>query len=108
MNRIESHVYFLRYLSVATSYQRRYLLQTATAEQLNILYEIAFNILQGNICLTDEDYTILYKHRNVFRKLSLKEIDHFTKKQLLGKHSCAVRDLMHFFPLLFIQEYGDY
>ena len=97
MNRIESHVYFLRYLSVATSYQRRHLLQTATAEQLNILYEIAFNILQGNISLTDEDYTILYKHRNVFRKLSLKEVDHFTKKQLLGKHSCAIRDLMQIF-----------
>lgn len=98
-----------RIVSVATSYQRRHLLQTATAEQLNTLYEIAFNILQGNISLTDEDYAILYKYRNVFWKLSLKEVDRFTKKQLLGKHSCAIRDLMQFFfPLLFNQEYGDY
>ena len=44
--------------------------------------------------------TILYKHRNVFRKLSLKEVDHFTKKQLLGKHPCTIRDLMQFFSII--------
>ena len=97
MNRIESHIYFLRYLSVATSYQRRHLLQTATAEQLSVLYEITFNILQGNISLSDEDYSRLYKNRNTLRKLSLKEVDRYTKKQLLGKHSCAVRDLLQIF-----------
>ena len=97
MNRIDTHVYFLRYLSVTTSYQRRRLLQTATAEQLNVLYEIAFNVLQGNISLTDEDYSILYKHRNVLRKLTLKEIDRYTKRQLLGKYSCAVKDLLGIF-----------
>ena len=86
MNRIDMHVYFLRYLSVTNSYQRRHLLQTATTEQLNVLYEIAFNVLQGNISLTDEDYSILYKHRNVLRKLTLKEIDRYTKRQLLGKN----------------------
>lgn len=102
MNRIDTHLYFLRYLSVTTSYQRRHLLQTATAEQLNVLYEIAFNVLQGNISLTDEDYSILYKHRNVLRKLTLKEIDRYTKRQLLGKYSCAVKDLLgiffHYYP----------
>lgn len=97
MNRIESHIYFLRYLSVASSYQRRHLLQTATAEQLSVIYEITFNILQGNISLSDEDYSRLYKNRNTLRKLSLKEVDRYTKKQLLGKHSCAVRDLLQIF-----------
>ena len=72
MNRIDTHVYFLRYLSVTNSYQRRHLLQTAIAEQLHVLYEIAFNVLQGNISLTDEDSSILYQHRNVLRKLTSK------------------------------------
>lgn len=36
MNRLSTHVYYIRYLSVATSYQRRHLLQTATVEQLNV------------------------------------------------------------------------
>ena len=97
MNRVETHIHFLRYLSVTTSYQRRNLLQTATTEQLNVLYEKAFNILQGNISLTSQDYSRLYKHRNVLRKLSLKEIDKYTKIQLLGKYSCAVRDLLAVF-----------
>ena len=97
MNRIESHNYFLRYLSVATSYQRRHLLRTATAEQLSVLYEITFNILQGNISLSDEDYSRLYINRNTLRKLSLKEVDRYTKKQLLRKHSCAVRAFLQIF-----------
>ena len=85
MNRINTHVYFLRYLSVTTSYQRRHLLQTATAEQLNVLYKIAFNVLQGNISLTDEDYSILYKHRNVLRKLTLKEKRQIYEKAITGQ-----------------------
>ena len=84
-------------MSVTTSYQRRNLLQTATAEQLNALYEIALNVLHGNISLTSEDYTKLYKHKNVLRKLALKEIDKYTKRQLLGKYSCAIKDLLTIF-----------
>lgn len=97
MNRVVTHEYFLRYLSVATSYQRRHLLQAATTEQLNVLYEIAFNVLQGNISLTDKDYTRLYKHRVVLRKLSLRQIDIYTKRRLLGKHSLAVKELLDVF-----------
>ena len=97
MKRVETNIHFLRNLSVTTSYQRKNLLQTATTERLNVLYEIAYNVLQGNISLTNQDYTRLYKHRNVIRRLSLKEIDKYTKRQLLGKHSCAVRDLLTVF-----------
>ena len=64
--------------------------------------EPTFNVLQGNISLTDEDNSILYKHRNVLRKLTLKEIERYTKRQLLGKYSCAVKDLLgiffHYYP----------
>ena len=40
--------------------QRRHLLQTATVEQFRVLYEITFNILQGNISLSDEDARFLW------------------------------------------------
>ena len=97
MNRVETHICFLRYLCVTTSYKRRNLLQTATTEQLNVLYEISFNICQGNISLTSEDYTRLYKNKNLLRKLALKEIDKYTKRQLLGKYSCAIKELLTIF-----------
>ena len=75
MNRIVKHVYFLRCLGVTSSYQRRHLLRTATSEQLNVLYEIALNVLEGNISLNSQDFARLYKHRNVLRKLGLKQVD---------------------------------
>ena len=107
MNRIVKHVYFLRYLSVTSSYQRRHLLQTATSEQLNVLYEIALNVLEGNISLNSQDFARLYKHRNVLRKLALKQVDRYTKRQLLGKHSCAIKDLLSIFFHYFPPEYLD-
>ena len=82
MDRLAAHSYYLQYLTVATSYQRRHLLQTVTADQLRMLYEISLNVLYENIPLSEEDYSRLYKHRNVLRKLVQKEIDPYsiTKK----------------------------
>ena len=62
-----------------------------------MLYEVALNVLEGNISLTDEEYTRRYKHRNTFRKLASKLVDRFTKRQLLGKHSSAIKDLLDTF-----------
>ena len=50
-------------MSVATRCPRQHLLQTATAEQLNVLYEIIWNTLKGNLSLTEKDYNKLYKHK---------------------------------------------
>ena len=102
MSRLSTHVYYLKYLSVATRYQRRHLLQTATAEQLNVLYEIIWNTLKGNLSLTEKDYNKLYKHKNVLQKLASKEIDPYTKKGLISKNSIVIKDLLCvFFPLLY-------
>ena len=97
MNRLETHSYYLRYLSVATSYQRRHLLQTATADQLNALYEIILNVLNENIPLSDGDYNRLYRHKNVSRKLAQKQIDPYSKKELISKHSLAIKDMLYVF-----------
>ena len=94
MNRLSTHMYYLKYLSVAASYQQRHLLQTATVEQLNVLYKIAFNILQGTL----PPYT------NILRKLGLKEIDSYIKKQLLSRHSTASKELL----CVFFRYYTDH
>ena len=78
---------------MATSYQRRHL-QTATADQLNALYEIILNVLNENIPLSDEDYNRLYRHKNVLRKLAQKRIDPYSKKELISKHSLPIKDLL--------------
>ena len=94
MSRLSTHVYYLKYLSVATRYQRRHLLQTATAEQLNVLYEIIWNTHKGNLSLTEKDYNKLYKHKNVLRKLASREIDPYTKRGLISKNSIVIKDLL--------------
>ena len=102
MSRLSSHVYYIKYLSVATRYQRRDLLQTATAEQLNVLYEIIWNTLKGILLLTEKDCNSLYKHKNVLRKLASREIDPYTKKELVSKNSVIIKYLLCvFFPLLY-------
>ena len=81
-------------MSVATRYQRRHLLQTGTVEQLNVVYEIIWNTLQGNLSLSTKDYNRLYKHKSVLRKLASREIDPYTKKGLISKHSIVIKDLL--------------
>ena len=64
--------------------------------------------MEGNISLTDEEYTRLYKHRNTFRKLATKQVDRFTKRQLLGKHSSAIKDLLDTFLYHYSEEDSQY
>ena len=51
-------------------------------------------MLNENIPRSKEGFSRLYKHRNVLRKLAQKEIDPYTKKELISKHSLAIRDLL--------------
>lgn len=94
MERVGNHIHFLQYLSVTTAHQRRLLLSALTTEQVNITAEIAYNLLQGNIQLTETDYSALCKFKSTFRKLVARDTDISSKRQLLCKHSTAVKELV--------------
>lgn len=58
------------------------------------LAEIAYNLLQGNIDLTETDYLALGKFKGTFRKLIARGTDITSKRQLLNKHCTAVKELV--------------
>ena len=59
--------------------------------------EIAFNLLRGNIRLRESDYLSLSKFKSTFRKLVARETTVNSKRELLSKHSVAVRELFYVF-----------
>lgn len=97
MEKVRNHIHFLQYLSVATAHQRRQLLSALTTEQVTIIAEIAFNLLQGNIELSETDYSALCKFKSTFRKLVSRDTDISSKRQLLHKHCTAAKELVRVF-----------
>lgn len=106
MDGLKNHIPFFQYLSVATAYQRWQLLQSVTTEQVNVICEIALNLLQGNIDLNETDYLSLCKFKNIFRKLVVRSTAAATKRQLIYKHSNAIKELLCAFMNYFSLE-GD-
>lgn len=96
MERLWKHLHFLRYLSVTTAHQRRQLLSGVTTEQINAIVEIAYNLLQGNIDLSETEYLSLCKFKSIIRKLVTRETA-AVKRQVIFQHSSAIQELIRVF-----------
>ena len=98
MDRVRRNNIFLRYLvSITSSGQRKSLLETASADQITALAEIAYNILSGVFELTNSELTSLQRYRSVLRKLASKHFRTDEKKTALLGQSIAVKHLLAVF-----------
>ena len=92
MDRVRRNNIFLQYLvSITSSGQRKSLLETASADQITALAEIAYNILSGVFELTNSELTSLQRYRSVLRKLASKHFRTDEKKTALLGQSIAVK-----------------
>ena len=98
MDRVKRNSYFLRYLgSVQSSAQRKSLLESASADQITSLAEIAYNILGGVFELANFELISLRRYKNVLRKLASKQLRHWEKRNALLENSIAVKHLLTVF-----------
>ena len=92
MDRVKRNIYFLRYLStLVNSVQRKSLLETASADQITALAEIAYNILGGIYELTDSELSSL------IRKLASRHFQVDEKRTALLGNTIAVKHLLTVF-----------
>lgn len=109
MDRVKKHLYFLRYLSTLVScVQRKRLLETASENQIIVLSEIAYNILEGVFKLNDTEFSMLQRYKNVVRKLASREFQVDEKRTAVVKDSIAVKHLLTvFFSHYDVQKHGN-
>lgn len=70
---------------VKDSPELKRLVESATADNIDAITELAINVLKGNIDLNEDLKLKLKKHRGIIRKLSNKNISYSTKKTLMLK-----------------------
>ena len=109
MDRVKKHLYFLRYLSTLVScVQRKRLLETASENQIIVLSEIAYNILEGVFKLNDTEFSMLQRYKNVVRTLASRELQVDEKRTTVVKDSIAVMHLLTvFFSHYDVQKHGN-
>ncbi len=83
-SRIKRNYEFLSEL-VKDSPELKNLVESATADNIDAITELAINVLKGNIDLNQDLKLKLKKHRSIIRKLSNKDISYSTKKTLMIK-----------------------
>lgn len=95
MDRVKRNIYFLRYLStLANSVQRKALLETASADQITAVAEIAYNILGGVFELTDSELSSLQRYKCVIRKLASRYFRTDEKRSVSLRNSVAAKHLL--------------
>ena len=78
------HYYLLALAKAHTAEQRRRLIIAADPQIIELICEIAFNLIRGNIEVTEHQMKQLSPHRAILRKLVKKNISLQRKKHILA------------------------
>lgn len=90
MKHIKQERYYLHMLASGDARQVKSLLRLASQDQINIISEIASNILSGVIKLSGKDKTDLQPYAKVIRAVGRKENKLSTRRSSIYKHWQAV------------------
>ena len=81
---------FIRLLYECPPRQRKSLIQYITDDQLRALSQIALNVLQGNVPITDSYKKKLKRYKDVIRSLASRQISKARKRRALLKFHTVV------------------
>ena len=86
---------FLQLLADCPTYQRQFLLKTATPQQLHALVQVLYNILMGHIPTSEENKRILLPHKDALLNLAIPNVPYKTKKRVLVQEGSGfIEDLL--------------
>ena len=74
---------FLQLLADCPAYQLRFLLKTATPQQLHALVQVLYNVLMGHIPIPEENKRILLPYKDALLDLASPNVPYKTKKRVL-------------------------
>ena len=73
----------LQLLADCPAHQRQFLLKIATPQQLHALVQVLYNILMGNISISEENKRILQTYKDYLLDLARPNVPYKTKKRVL-------------------------
>ena len=83
MIRVKRNAYFIQFLLRATERQRKFLLKTASKDQVLAVTEIIINLIQGHFNLSSTQRTSLAKYKRGLRKVGRQGGISWTRRRAL-------------------------
>lgn len=84
--KVKKEKHFLKFLLNTDEKQQKSLIQTITKSQMNVIIEIIYNALAGNLTISKQDKTALQRYKTVINKLLSKGLSRVKRKKLILKH----------------------
>lgn len=81
----QKHLSMLKFLQTANLKQQKFVIKHLSDIQLKIVSELALNLLQGTIPLTDEEKRFLKKYAKLLRKLANKDVPKKKKLSIITR-----------------------
>ena len=81
---------FLQLLADYPVHQRQFLLKTATPQQLHVLVQVLYNILEGQTTIPEENKRILLPYKDALLNLARPNVPYKTKKRFLVQEGSGV------------------
>ena len=86
---------FRQLLAACPAYQRKFLLKTATPQQLHALVHVLYNMLTGHISIPEENKRILQSYEDALLDLVRPNVPYKTNKRVLVQEGCGfIEDLV--------------
>ena len=85
-DKIQKEKYFLKFLFNTTEQQQKILMKHLTKSQMDVLVEVIYNAIMGNLTISDTDKRRLQRYRHVIRKVVSKGLSQKRRKSILLKH----------------------
>lgn len=85
MNVIKRRDYLNLLAQSNTPNRRNLLLKWGGRPHIDIISEIAYNCLKGNVTLSKKNFNVLKKHRNILREIASKQNSLAKKKRIISQ-----------------------
>jgi len=76
---------FVHFLTICTPQQFEYILKTLTKDQLQVIVEILFNVVQGICPISDKNKTLLVTRKQLIREVLMSQLTTVQRRQRLQK-----------------------
>lgn len=84
--KLRKEKYFLHFLLNTCEHQQKMLIKHLTKSQMDVLIEVIYNAIIGNLAISDGDKKRLKRYRHIIRKVISKGLSQKRRKDIILKY----------------------
>lgn len=85
-DKLEKEKYFLQYFIHSDIHQQKQLIKNITKSQMDVIIEVIYNALMGNLTISEGDKNTVKRYRKIIRRLVSKGLTRRQRQLILLKY----------------------